>query len=353
MGVITRLFYRLANPAELPWREDSIYRLIANSIDPGTGSLRIRNLELPDESARPGENKIRWAAGALDGVFGRHTGPGEQTAAIARCARLLDSVAKSGEPRAIAELYEQLCDESSPQLVDDLLAELVKMECPVEPHLTNLALNLATRSGHRGPIKFGLALIGAMQLEQHRELVAILGKHEEFTLFAAVAFKNMLPDATPELWELARHVDGWGRIQIVERLVPTEDPALRHWLRTEGFRNSVMYEYLALIAAEYGRLFETLEVPALPPEELQAAGEIIRAMIAGGPAPGLEAYQDAAGTCLHFLRHAASTTAMLTNFLTAHSILGYLERDQRAGAERLSCGSTEPRSLRCERPRTR
>ena len=191
MGVITRLFYRLANPAELPWREDSIYRLIANSIDPGTGSLRIRNLELPDESARPGENKIRWAAGALDGVFGRHTGPGEQTAAIARCARLLDSVAKSGEPRAIAELYEQLCDESSPQLVDDLLAELVKMECPVEPHLTNLALNLATRSGHRGPIKFGLALIGAMQLEQHRELVAILGKHEEFTLFAAVAFRNM------------------------------------------------------------------------------------------------------------------------------------------------------------------
>ena len=148
-----------------------------------------------------------------------------------------------------------------------------------------------------------------------------------------------VPDATPELWELARHVDGWGRIQIVERLVPTEDPALRHWLRTEGFRDGVMYEYLALIAAEYGRLFEALEVPALPPEELQAAGEIIRAMIAGGPAPGLRRMKTPPGTCLHFLRHAASTTAMLTNFLTAHSILGYLERDQRAGAERLSCGS--------------
>lgn len=79
---------------------------------------------------------------------------------------------------------------------------------------------------------------------------------------------------------------------------------MQQWLRREGFRNSVMYEYLALTAAVHGRLREVLEQRVIDAADLTAAGEIIDAMIAAdnnGPAPGMHAYKDAAATCRAYL----------------------------------------------------
>ena len=45
-----------------------------------------------------------------------------------------------------------------------------------------------------------------------------LGGQDEFSLFAAVALGRTAAYPEQRLWELAKQVHGWGRIQIVERL---------------------------------------------------------------------------------------------------------------------------------------
>ena len=114
---------------------------------------------------------------------------------------------------------------------------------------------LAATATERGPVKLGIALLGVAGVGSAAGLLRTLGAHDEFTLYAAVAFGNGVEDGESEIWSLATVVDGWGRIHCVERLRHTSDPAIRRWILRTGFRNSVMYEYLAYIAATTGGLF--------------------------------------------------------------------------------------------------
>lgn len=62
-----------------------------------------------------------------------------------------------------------------------------------------------------------------------------------------------------DLWELAKRVQGWGKIQIVDRLSEMElNDEIKDWLVLEGYKNNIMYEYLALTCAKNGMLNEKL-----------------------------------------------------------------------------------------------
>jgi len=300
-------------------------------------------LRLPGDESLERAEKIRWAPGALDGVLGRHVEPEESSAKARRLAKLVDRVARTGDRGAEAQSYALLKDESVLPLIDPAIRLMSEWRSPFEPHLALFAFQLATRSKDRGPVKAGIALLGAMKLAEHQETVITLGKHDEFTLYAAVALRNMFVNPTVYLWELARHVDGWGRIQTVERLVPTDNAEVRRWLRTEGYKNSIMYEYLALTAATHGYLREALESSEVTDKDLIAAGEIIEAMITadGGPGPGMDAYSDAAATSLAYLQHASDAPPDLRHLLTARAIFRYLSEDGRDSATRLKCGWSE------------
>jgi hypothetical protein len=343
LGVLLRLLGRSQPIAVAPWTDDSIFRTISTLVDPASGKLARGDLPRLDEESQNDGGRIRWAPGALDGVFGHHGSRIENDTEVRKFAKLVDRVARSGDRGAIAEAYALLKNASVLALVDPVLQLLSEWRTPSNPHLAQFAFQLATQSRDRGPVKAGIALIGAMKLAEHQEVVITLGKHDEFTLFAAVALKNIFDDPTVPLWQLARYVDGWGRIQTVERLVPTNSAEIQQWLRTEGYKNSIMYEYLALTAAIHGHLREALERNAVPDEELVAAGEIIVAMIAsdGGPGPGMNAYSDAAATCLAYLAHVSSAPPELGHLLAAGSILRYLSDDSRDVAERLKTGWSE------------
>jgi hypothetical protein len=64
-------------------------------------------------------------------------------------------------------------------------------------------------------------------------------------------------------------------------LARTENPAVKDWLLREGFRNSVMYEYLAGSCARAGGLLAALSEDCMDRRLLTAAGEIIQALIVG------------------------------------------------------------------------
>src|SRR5262249_5195021 len=105
----------------------------------------------------------------------------------------------------------------------------------------------------------------------------------------------------------------WGRIQAVERLRGTSDPQIRGWLLREGFRNEVMNEYLAHLAATTADLYTALLDPEPDEALLDGAGGILGARCAvGGPAHDIRNYPGgpaAVGRYLTLVRERAPSLA--------------------------------------------
>jgi hypothetical protein len=122
------------------------------------------------------------------------------------------------------------------------------------------------------------------------------------------------------VYEVARRVEGWGRIHAVERLAGSTTPEIRAWLLRGGFRNGVMDEYLAYIAATTGHLYEALLDPAPDRELLTGAGGILAALSdLGGPAKDMRHYPDAVPAMHRFAELAGQsepTLELLGSLLT-------------------------------------
>ena len=101
-----------------------------------------------------------------------------------------------------------------------------------------------------------------------------------------------------------------------------------------------MYEYLAATCARAGGLLAALSEDRVDRELLTAAGEIIQALIAGGPAEGIDDYEDARPVIESYLGHMASSAETVEDFLHVNSIKGYLDEDDSRWAGRYDAGWT-------------
>lgn len=133
------------------------------------------------------------------------------------------------------------------------------------------------------------------------------------------------PDRERAVFDVARRVTGWGRIHAVEQLASTADPEIQAWLLRDGFRNDVMYEYLACIAATTGCLYEALLDPAADQELVTSAGEILATLsFLGGPAKDMRHYPDAVPAMHRFAELAADcdpTLRLLDSLLTIRNFV--------------------------------
>jgi hypothetical protein len=206
--------------------------------------------------------------------------------------------------------------------------------------LYELADSFVRESPDREPVKFGIAILGLFRDPENQQLFQSLGRHDEFTLFCAVALANVAENSEESLWILARNVSGWGRIHVVERLATTANPAIKDWLLYEGFRNSVMYECLAGTCARAGGLLGALSTPHVDRKLLTSAGEIIRALISGGPVDGIDHYEDARPVLEVFLNHMEASAETIQDFLHVNSIKGYLVEEDSQWEARLARGWT-------------
>ncbi len=282
---------------EPPWdARPSIYEHIRAHIVDGEAGLSAGGDELPDEAEVFGEGGVRWAAGAMDGVFGHHAGGGDQRAAAEKIFGLLEAVLERPTTERVSELYEALGEGSSIESVDPLLRLIVDDGGIDADRLHDLAVWLATGAADREPVKVALALLGILQGYDDREPILTLARHEELTLYASVAITNQEEDPERTLWQIARNVDGWGRIQTVERLAETTDPEIKAWLLRQGYENSIMYEYLAYTCATAGDLHGALAADEIDEALLIGAGDIIKTLIdgQGGPAAGIDDYEHGA-----------------------------------------------------------
>lgn len=277
-----------------PWGDrKSIYDHIAKHIGPDrTEGLSEEGYRLPDEpEADP--SSISFAPGAMDGVFGHHVSPKSDDEIVRNLHSALALACESASDRNIRALYKLINDSSALGVIDPLIERILQEKLLDADRLREIVFWFTTKAPDREPVKFSMALLGLLRGRDDAEIFLTLGRHDEFTLYSAVALSNNDAFGEETLWELAKAAEGWGRISTVERLSETNNPRIKDWLLRDGFKNSVMYEYLACICARAGELHIALEQDGVDPELLNSAIELIDTLVSGegGPAEGLGDYE--------------------------------------------------------------
>lgn len=308
-----------------PWGKlPSIYGEICRGADLST---------LPDDALFRFGGGLGWVGGAMDGVLALPTEEDRekhQTAILHSLGELLHAATEAN----LKNLYEAVTMQRMLGVIDPLLEQIQRHLGQINrQRLAAVGRYFATHAGHREAVKFGIAMLGVAGTSGDVDVLMKLGSHDEFSLFAAVAIERVAPEPEQRLWEMAQAVNGWGRIQIVARLVRTNDAQIQAWLLREGFRNSIMNEYLACTCARAGRLHEALRATVLDRPLLDGSAEIFRALICGGPAEGIDDYEHAAEAAESYVNHVWSSRGLdLLHFLAIDDILRYMGDSMRKEA---------------------
>jgi len=314
-----------------PWEEEgSAYESIKSFLETHE---RVESLEdhcvLPDDEGQDSES-LKWVAGGIDGSMGHHGSYGEDIVTARRIARCLARVLQGPTEKRLSDLYALFKDRKALSYVDPLLECMIDDRQFHNTRLHDLAHFFATRSPHREVVKTFVAVMGLFSRESDVGLFMVLGKHEEFTLYASIAISNSAREPDDALWELAKCVDGWGRVQAVERMAGTDNFRIRQWMVREGYRNSINYEYLAYTCATTGDLHADLRRPEVDADLLVGAGDILDALIRArtGASMNIFDYEDGAESVEHYLRHVKESKTTLDEYLIAHTILEFLKAEE-------------------------
>lgn len=308
-------------------RRPSIYEHISAHVT--ADGLSEEGQTLPDEeeiAAEP-ETELRWAPGALEGAFSRHANPEDDEAQAAEVHAALVELSDHPGGKSRARACSAFRRAEPRTHVDAVLARLQAYPPRNLDRLYAEVRTIAAESGRRDEVKFALAVLGGFGQADDAELLRTFARHEEFTLYAAIALANIVPDPVAEWLELAGHVDGWGRIELVELLVrEPRDDACAYLLRG-GFRNNVMYGYTALIVAEHCNLAGALE-REYDRELISSARDILSTLADdawGGPAGGMLDYTDGLRATERYLGLVEPRT--LDDYLAIDSLRSFLADD--------------------------
>ncbi|MGJ6962247.1 hypothetical protein ACSDR0_10090 [Streptosporangium sp. G11] len=248
---------------------------------------------LPDDLPRPTGDEPFISSVVMDGIQSHHFGIEPDDDAVIEIADLLGRLV-TGDPAHddLLLLHDRLGTVSALGIADGLVDRIRRQRLPRD-RIGAVGRHLAEHGTRRDAVKIGLVLLGACGDERDRELLLLLGTLEELTLYAVVALRRTQPDRQRATYELARRVRGWGRIHAVERLKGCDDPQIKDWLLRDGFRNGIMNEYLAHLAATTGDLYSALLEPDVDDALLDGAAGILAALALGGPAEDMGDYADA------------------------------------------------------------
>jgi hypothetical protein len=302
--------------------KQSIYDFIVANIDTATGMLQDSSMPLPDDANTEDGNRLRWVAGGLDGALGHHASPQSEEESQKQIWQKFMHYVKLPAPAEREALYQSLIQGHALANVDNLLRQIRanREQIDINP-VYQLSMWLMRNSTHSNGCKFGIAIAGLLSSASKSDEVLTLGKHDEFSLYAAVAICNNSEDPNADLWQLAKCVQGWGRIQLVERIKSVTDPELQKWLVLEGFRNNVMYEYLAYHCAVEGDLLGQLKSKSVDDPLITSASDIISALIIGGPAESIQDYQPAIELLKIYLNLVVEKDTDLQVLISANQIL--------------------------------
>ena len=340
----------------------SIFDHVARHV-PGEGPGLLEGGDaLPDDEAH-GEGGIRFAPGALEGTFVRFgaelgdddaetaddkADPADEVGALhAALVRLADRPGPRSR-RAVSALFR----EGAARWLLDPLRERLAAFPPRDPdRLYSELRSIVLESGHREEVKYAMVLLSGFGRPDDAELFHVLGRHEEFTLYAAVALGGVFEDPVPEWKRLLLAVSGWGRTELAELMLEDPTPETREFLVRHGL--GIGNELTLAVGC---RLDEVLGAREVDDELLVGAGRILASLAEGLDSPDeLYDYEQGATAVERFLAHVATRPPTLEQFIHVDDVRTFLEGPQPTDdpelyvdhdAELLRCGFDADRRRR-------
>ena len=306
---------------ELPWyNKPSIYEHVKSNLD-SNGKLTADGYWLPDEERWNADNKLTWVPGCYDmrETF-EDIDYDIDEALVEKVAELTINFLKTNSLHDKVQVYNSLVANANMRFQSLLTDALLESKMGSYSNLHDYAKWLAFESPDRGPVKLGLEFLTMIYDKKDFDKIYILGKHEEFTLSVVGIISKWFKNPEPRLWELAKLVNGWGKIITVNQLSDTENKEIKSWLIREGYKNDIMNEYLAYDCAVWGDLKGELLKPEVDDELLEASGDIIDALLVGGPPGSMEIYPDGPDVIRLYLMHIQNRANQLRHFLTLKGI---------------------------------
>ena len=309
-----------------PWnvKRTAIYVFLKGDTKPEEDKL------LPDDEIFNDKREIKCVSGAEDGNYVRHGYmPTKEKKDVAKeIYSALEKLVKNPIEEHISVFYRLLLENNTIDFIDELISLIALNSSKLDfERIQKLARWLAKASPDRRPVKTAIAILGVFPGSQNKKLFMVLGSHEEFALYSAVALGNSLEYPELELWELAKQLNGWGKIEVVERLAKTKNEVIKQWMLREGYKNSVMYEYLVHLCAVTGELLPALKSSKVDDALLSGAGDITEALILGGPAKDMHDYDDGAEVTWRYIEHIEDKILSFRQFLIIKTIHDFVEDD--------------------------
>jgi len=188
--------------------------------------------ELPDEAVFSGGG-IRFAPGALEGAFVRYAESHDDDDAVERLQSALVALANRPGARTRRQV-RGLFREGDVRVRIDALTRRLSAFPPANPAtLYGELREIFLKSGHRDEGKYAMALMSGYGRPEDADLFRVIGRHEEFTLYAAVALSNVVDDPVREWSDLLQHVSGWGRTELSELILRERSLFGRGWSGTD------------------------------------------------------------------------------------------------------------------------
>jgi hypothetical protein len=210
-----------------------------------------------------------------------------------------------GNEQARGALYEAAVYQPITSLMEMILHELHRQSWWQAVKLRPHARWFVLESRHTEPLRFGIALLGLSGSEQDLSLLQDVARHDEFTIAAANAVSALVKDPVEQWWQMAKNVNGWGKVHLVKRLARRcgARSDVQDWLLRQGWRDCVSPEYVAYSCANAGRLEQALSAEFVDEEMMQGAATLIGAMLIAGPAEHLEDYEGGVASISRWLLH--------------------------------------------------
>ncbi len=293
--------------------------------------------KLPDEEWVNRPMGLKFVPGLFDRMWWDDD-EGEPEARANRVLSLLHSLEGDSSARRLRELYDELVDHPPGGILGLVEDVLTTERLGSAERLQAIGRVLALEAADRDTVKLGVVLLGLMPLTpQDVSLIVQLGRHEDFTGYAARAIRRQSEAWERHVWELGRCTKGWGRSEAIEVLDGTNDKEIGRRLLRLDWSERMLGDESPLICARTGNLLAAL---ADPDDELLAViDDLIRAL--GGV--GFDKYQDGAPVLERYLDLVAGRPISLEQFLIADRVKFYLEGGDADRDERASRGWTADR----------
>lgn len=309
--------------------QTSLYQWIMQHSPAGYIDEELQD-ELPDVESKT----LAWdtfeginvAPGFFEGVIGSEADDATNKAMV--LFELFADFEKENETKdqldgKLGSIYGFMLENSTITYIDSFIDLLSERREEVSLGLIyKIAKMFLTEANHREPIKWAIAFIGLLKLdEEDIELITLFGLTEEFSKFAAVALYRQ--DQNELLFELAKKVHGWGRVTYIGYL-QCEHESIQKWILLEGYKCSIGVNHTAYECAVKGNLLGYIQTHVWSDELYEAAGDLLLGMIDHGPGERIADYEDAKAVIKAFIEEGQTRCRTLEQFWVLIKLFFYL-----------------------------